>query len=76
LAYHKYTDTFSSYFLIGLNDIFPTNYSKHNKVFYQLAKWDCGDYNPTPILTTYQYDAESLVTKSTNIYQTVEFLYE
>jgi hypothetical protein len=76
LVFRKFATTFSPYFLIGLNDAFPDQYYKHNIIYFQLAKWDCADYDSTPVKTTYEYNSEGLPTKSTNRFGIVEFFYE
>lgn len=76
LAIAEFDGTFSPYYLIGLHRIFPEDYSVYNPVMNQIVHWDCGDYDPSPIHHTYEYNAEGLPVKMANAYRMVEFFYE
>ena len=62
--------------IIGMHHIFVGSYSPHNPIMTQIKHWDCADYDPSPIESTYEYDAENLPIKMTNSYNTVLFFYE
>ncbi|MBX2892732.1 MAG: hypothetical protein KF734_17520 [Saprospiraceae bacterium] len=72
----EYADTYSPYYLIGLHKIYPGYHSVHNPIFNQIVHWDCADYDPSPIHSEYEYDADGLPIKMSNPYRTIEFFYE
>lgn len=77
LVVAQFSDAFSPYFLIGLDKIFPAQYSVHNKTMTQIVHWDCGaDYDPEPVVFDYEYDPDGLPTTMTSRYGTVAFYYE
>ncbi len=76
LVVAEYADTPSPYFLIGLDKIFPGDYSVHNPTVEEIVHWDCGDYIAGPMNTEYEYDAENLPVKALSSFQVVEFFYQ
>ncbi|MDX2135857.1 MAG: hypothetical protein SFV52_13795 [Saprospiraceae bacterium] len=76
LVVAQFSDTFSPYFLIGLDKIFPAQYSAHNKIMEQIVHWDCADYDPDPIVFEYEYGPDGLPTTMSSRYGTVAFFYE
>ncbi|HNM26317.1 MAG TPA: hypothetical protein PKL15_12840 [Saprospiraceae bacterium] len=76
LAQSAFVATPNPYYQIGLDAIFPGNYSVHNLTFGQIVHWDCADYDPSPITSDYEYDTEGLPVKMTNTYRTEEYFYE
>lgn len=76
LGVAEFADTPSPYFLIGLDAVFPGAYSVNNRTFGQIIHWDCADYDPGPITTQYEYDAENLPILASSPFRTVEFFYE
>ncbi len=77
LSISKFADTFSPYYLIGLDKIFPDGpYSVHNSTVNQLVHWNCADYDGSPVHNTYIYNTEGLPTQMSNRYNIVSFFYE
>lgn len=76
LSEAAYANTPNPHYQIGLDAIFPGNYSVHNQNFSQIIHWDCADYDPSPITSEYEYDAEGLPVTMTRANRVEVYFYE
>jgi hypothetical protein len=72
----NFDGSFNPFYIMGLNKIYPDQYSINNCT-YSLWTWDCaGDYYGGPFNMTYEYNAEGLPTKMTYEQGFTTYFYE
>jgi hypothetical protein len=73
---HNFDSSYNPFYIIGLNTIYPDQYSINNST-YSLWTWDCsGDYYGGPFNLTYEYDADGLPTQMTYELGSIAYFYE
>jgi hypothetical protein len=78
LSIAAFDDKFNPEYAVGMNSIYPGEFSPNNTTFAQIVHWDCGDYDPSPRNYTLIYNDEGLPLKSeeTSGNYWVEYIYE
>ncbi len=72
----SYDQYFNPEYLIGLNDVFPAEYSPNNPVLTQIVHWDCCDYDASPHEVKYTYNSQGLPITATSTYNNTWYYYE
>lgn len=64
LSIAAFDDKHNPEYAVGMNSIYPGEFSPNNTTFAQIVHWDCADYDPSPRNYVLTYNGEGLPLKS------------